>query len=126
MIDFIENFVTAVKQQDSRNKFIYSTKQIFCNPINLLYNKWQPDDVEIVFKDLTAIHFYPPDKFDILLEEYSFSESGITVFASWEGDPILIKNDKIYIAIHGAGSYIIDKEFISLQSFLEWIIQNMK
>lgn len=126
MNNIVENFVVAAKKQDTRNMFMPTITSIACDAIRPLYDKWQPTDVEIVFNNLTSIRFYPASKFDALLSEYNFSKLGITIFASWEGDPIYVENEHIYIAIHGCETYSIDKEFSSIYTFLDWIMQNMK
>ncbi len=122
----VDTFVEAVCRQDSRNRFSRSQKKETCSMIAPLYNKWEPEDVEAVFTDLTAMRFYPSEKFSELHREYGFQNPHVTVFASWEGDPVYVLDEKIYIAAHGRGQYEPDKSFPTLDIFLSWVIQNLR
>lgn len=122
----IDVFIKRVMQQDIRNHFTVPSTCAFYPEIAPLYSKWEPIDVEVVLTDLTAIHFYPSKDFKRVSNEYGFSDSQIVVFASWEGDPIFIKDGKVCLAMHGTGEYKIDKDFFSLNDFIQWIVQNMK
>lgn len=125
-MNYVENFVKLVQLQDNRNKFAAISRHNIIPSLAPLYSKYDPIDVEIVLKDLTAIRFYPLDQFALLSSEYNFANSSVVIFATWEGDPIYVENDKIYIATHGIGEYLPEAKFDSLNLFLEWIVQNIR
>ena len=125
-MNYAENFVKLIQLQDNRNIFATVSRHNIIPCLAPLYSKYDPIDVEIVLKDLTAIRLYPLDQFALLSREYNFANSSIVIFATWEGDPIYVENDKIYIATHGIGEYLPEAKFDSLNLFLEWIVQNIR
>lgn len=64
------------------------------------YKQANPIDVEVVLDDLTSVKFFPVNALEDLQSEYDLSKDSF-VFASREGDPILIKEQKIYTQYMG-------------------------
>ncbi len=103
-VDLIYNdFITKVKLQDSRNEFGELDRvEDFDIPIILhdFYKYANPIDVEVTQEDFTSIKFYPASSLLNLQNEYDLPRDTF-VFASREGDPILLKGEKVYTAVHG-------------------------
>jgi hypothetical protein len=122
-----EKFVIKAKQQDERNDFGQledSTSNSLPEPVREFYNYANPIDVELRMADLTSIKFYSADSLPALQQEYRMPEEYF-VFATREGDPIFIKDGKVYTAVHGTGEWEKELLFNSFNEFLENIIDQI-
>ncbi|WP_121661873.1 SMI1/KNR4 family protein [Metabacillus litoralis] len=123
-----KKFVEKAKQQDERNEFGQleeSTSKSLPEPVREFYNYANPVDVELRMADLTSIKLYSADSLPALQQEYRMPEE-FYVVATREGDPIFIKNGKVYTAVHGAGEWDKELLFNSFNEFLENIIDQIK
>lgn len=121
-------FIEKVKKQDDRNVFGYPEKDSeHMLPKNLksFYEYTNPIDVEVVLEDLCSIKLYPLEDLGNLQIEYDLNSDNF-VFATLEGDPIFIKEKKIYIAPHGIGEWIPQLLSESFDEFLAYILDKMK
>lgn len=121
-----QDFKSLAKKQDARNRFENCSIEGVKIPEELIdfYEQCNPTDVEIVMQDLTSIKFFPIDYLDTLQSEYGFTKDHF-VFASREGDPILLKNRKVYTAVHGSGTWVIERIFDSFVDFIKNLVEEM-
>ena len=122
-----DEFVSIVKNQDSRNIFRESTAALNELPEELkhFYEKYDPADVEIVLKDLTSIKLYPKQDLLSLQMQYRLGE-GRFVFATREGDPIAFEDGKIITCAHGNNSIKVEVISINFEEYLDIISEMMK
>jgi hypothetical protein len=119
-----DDFIKKAKLQDSRNEFgkLESVEQYdIPETLHDFYKSANPIDVEVIREDFTAIKFYPVSSLGHLQTEYDLPETNF-VFASREGDPIMINNGKIYTAIHGDGDWEVSILSSSFDRFIKSII----
>lgn len=119
-----EDFIKKAISQDSRNAFgTLDEVEEYQLPIMLndFYKHANPIDVEVTQEDNTAIRFYPASSLKQLQNEYALPKDTF-VFASREGDPVLLKDDKVYIAVHGTGEWKFEFIASSFNGFINSII----
>lgn len=123
-----EELVNRIIKQDKRNKFSVCQKRNYEIPSEIysFYNKYNPLDVEIVLKDLTAIRLYNSSNFKGLADEYNIKNKNGIIFATWEGDPIYTHDNHIFIKTHGSGVSDDKKIFNDIDEFFTWILREMK
>lgn len=120
-------FVQKVIAQDSRNRF--GTLSVH-NGINVpmalkkFYLDNEPVDVEVRLEDLNSIHFYPLSQLDDLQKEYKLPK-GSFVFATMNGDPIYLFNNKVFITDEGCSSKP-EELASSFDEYLAAIIKEMQ
>jgi hypothetical protein len=117
-------FVKKAKLQDARNEFGTLTGvETYDIPVTLyeFYKQANPIDVEITQKDLTSIKFYSGDLLRDVQNEFDLPD-GTFVFASREGDPLLLRDDEVYTAVHGKSKWILKKIADSFDEFIDNII----
>jgi hypothetical protein len=117
-----EAFVEKAKQQDARNQFkllIHSDQYKFPAALREFYIQANPVDVEIELSDSTSIKFFPAKDLQGIQEEYNLGPDTF-VFASREGDPVFLKDDNIYTAVHGTGKW---EPMILANSFDEFLME---
>ncbi|MFW6030716.1 MAG: hypothetical protein ACOCRO_10780 [Halanaerobiales bacterium] len=120
-------FVDSILKQDSRNRIEKTNRIISDLPDQLadFYSLYEPKDVEIVLKDLSAIILYPYKHLDNLQNEYDLKEN-FFVFATRNGDPIAIYNDNVVTLSHGIKSPDIEVIANSLNTYIDQIMSNMR
>ncbi|PLT33630.1 hypothetical protein [Bacillus sp. V5-8f] len=123
------SFIVQIEHQDERNQFSTVSEEavdFLPNPLREFYMEANPEDVEIILENLTSIRLYPLHQLRDLQKEYKIIQGFI--FATLEGDPIVINDGKVFIAVHGSGAWTFEKEsFVeSFDMFLEYIIKNLK
>lgn len=124
-----DSFIENIKRQDERNKFGLTSESnidFLPNSLKEFYINVNPEDVEIVLEDLTSIKLYPLHQLMDLQKEYK--NVGGFIFATHEGDPIYIKDGKVFRAVHGSGIWSLEKESLaeSFKMFLEYVMKAMK
>jgi hypothetical protein len=124
-----DSFIENIKCQDERNKFGTTSESdvdFLPNSLKELYINANPKDVEIVLENLTSIKLYPLHQLIDLQKEYKNVDG--FVFATHEGDPIFIMDGKVFRAVHGSGTSILDKETLadSIDNFIEFIMNVMR
>lgn len=122
-----DDFVGAVKRQDVRNIFAEPANVNDSIPVCLkaFYDKYEPLDVEVVLHDLSAIRFYPQQSLDALQNEYHL-EPGYYVFATREGDPLVIYGQKVLTCSHGTRNLEFTEVASSFDVFLGKIYNQIK
>lgn len=95
----VDDFVTKAKKQDSRNHFESFDGDVSSIPLGIaeFYIKANPIDVEVETRKLGSVHFYPVEEIEGLRNEYSFMPKDVFIFATNNGDPIFIQNDRFFI-----------------------------
>lgn len=105
-----ERFVTTLKNKDDRNEFaekLDTLSVLIPKELQDFYKEVNPIDVEVTLKDLTSVKFFSLKELTDIEKEYNM-EQGSYVFASREGDPIIIKNGKVYTATHGSTTWELE------------------
>lgn len=98
---------------DKRNKF---RKIDLKNNLPNFYHHYDPYDVEVDYGIMT-IRFYSISKLERLNEEYSYLNVDL-VFATSNGDPIFINDDKVYTCAHGCLNPKFEKIANNFDDFL--------
>lgn len=124
-----DSFIENIKRQDKRNKFGSTSKlnvDFLPNSLKEFYTQANPEDVEIVLENLTSIKLYPLQHLMDLQNEYK--GVGGFVFATLEGDPIFLRDEKVFKAVHGSGAWSLEEELLSesFDKFIELIISVMR
>lgn len=86
-----------VNKLSKGNVFLHVRKDD--NKYDDFYNYYDPIDVYVLY-DNNEIHFIPYEKIDEVTKEYSFIKCNY-VFATCNGDPIFIMDNKVYTCAHG-------------------------
>ena len=122
-----DEFVNAVTRQDARNKFERSKGAMPHMPKGLkeFYSQYNPCDVEIVLADMTSIKMYSQAKLLSFQVEYGADDDQF-VFATREGDPIAINDNKIITSAHGSKKTRVEVVSESFDEFVCWILKEMK
>ncbi|NCD09429.1 MAG: hypothetical protein EOL98_08390 [Negativicutes bacterium] len=120
-------FVNLILQQDERNVIRTVKREIVDISHSLIefYNKYEPEDVEIITKDLSGIKLFPLDSLDDLQKEYSLGKEYF-VFATKNGDPIALYNNKVVTRAHGSREAVFQVLAEDFDAYLIKLIDNMK
>jgi hypothetical protein len=122
-----EKFIMLTQKQDNRNKFGQLGQgdgENIPESLREFYKYANPIDVEVELDDLISIKFFPADYLENLQQEYNI-DGGAFVFASKEGDPILLNDGKVYTAVHGTGQWELKYLYDSFERFLSNIVDNL-
>ena len=116
-----KDFVKKSKEQDSRNVFEPCNELIDIIPeiMRDFYNYSNPIDVEVTINDL-SVRFFPVDELSELQEEYKLGKEKF-VFASCDGDPIFLDNNKVCSGVFGSKGFISEVLADNIFSYLEKI-----
>ena len=116
----IDDFVRKAIKQDKRNIF-EKTKPISSVPKALkeFYQQANPVDVEVTM-DGSVVKFVPADELEMIQSEYSMGEERF-VFATCNGDPIYVCNEKVYTCCHGTSKIKDELMAENFASFLDLI-----
>mgnify|MGYP002510562429 CR=1 FL=1 len=97
-------FVSKAVAQDKRNKFIKYDGELNFIPSEArdFYQNFNPVDVEIGMNG-SSVRFYPVLELINLQKEYDYLHVQF-VFATCNGDPIFLHQDKIYMCSHGVNT----------------------
>jgi hypothetical protein len=120
-------FINLIEAQDDRNIIKKVYRKVFDIPKQLaeFYNQYEPDDVEILINDLSAVNLYPYDYLNQLQNEYKLGDKYF-IFATKNSDPIAIFNGKVVAKAHGSqdsGFEILAENF---DEYVCKLIENMK
>lgn len=121
-------FIRKIVEQDKRNILHRCDRIIEDNfPKGVLdfYKNIDIVDVEIVLKDLCSIKLYNLDEIRKIQNDYDINEDYF-VFATKEGDPILIKSNAVFLGVHGVDEESLTFMYNSLYEFLEDTLLNLK
>ena len=116
----IQDFVKRAIEQDERNYFEETVVEKFVpNELKEFYQKANPVDAEITM-DGNAVRFIPMSELEDFQAEYSLGKSRFA-FASCNGDPIYVYEEKIYTCCHGIGKVKDELMANSLSLFMDMI-----
>jgi hypothetical protein len=120
-------FINLVEAQDDRNIIKKVYRQVFDIPKQLteFYNQYEPNDVEILANDLSAVNLYPYDYLNQLQNEYKLGDEYF-IFATKNSDPIALFNGKVVVKAHdsqNSGFEILAENF---DEYVCKLIENMK
>ena len=113
----------AVKQ-DERNqfgKFDFDDFPTISKQFKEFYKEYNPIDVEIDLGKNGVLQFFSGKELLDIQQEYGLTD--YIVFGELEGDPIALKEGKIFLAVHGTGQFefkMINDDFVC---FLEELIE---
>lgn len=122
-----EIFKEKLKQKDKRNIFGESLeKETLPVPkeLQVFYQYVNPIDVEVVLDDLTSVKFFSLNELTEIQEDYKLNGESF-VFASREGDPIILKNGKVYTAVHGSTAWELEHLHYSFEEFLQSLTERI-
>lgn len=122
-----KTFVEAVQRQDSRNIFQPSLLDTSFLPISIrqFYIQYNPIDVEVVQKDLNSVRFCRLEMLTSLQKEYQLGLE-MFAFATKEGDAVVLKEEAIYICMHGSNKLELVKIADSFNGFLTQLIDDIQ
>ncbi len=116
-------FIEKATLQDERNCFSTVSEadvQFLPDPLKKFYLEANPVDVEIVLPNFTSIKLLPLHELVEVQEEYQAIEG--FVFATLEGDPVLLKDQKVFIAAHGSDEWIYEPLAESFDLYIEYMM----
>lgn len=115
------SFFEKLKVEDLRIEYFEVCKELECEglKIPLFYKTINPVNVEFEFND-GIIRLEPFDGLLVLNEQYGYAEADC-VFATCNGDPIYVKNEKVYTCTHGSRRVIEEEIAMSVESLFETI-----
>lgn len=118
-------FVDAAQKQDKRNNFsVYNGDLEFIpREISEFYRKYNPQDVEVVYCS-NSIRFFPVEKIEKVMCEYGFHNSEF-IFATCNGDPIYLKDGKVFTCPHGIEKIQEEKIADGFYDFLNMVTKNI-
>ena len=101
-----KDFVKKSIEQDERNIFEPSddTLEIIPEIMKDFYKYYNPIDVEVTIND-ASVHFFPVNELEDLQEEYNLGKDKY-VFASCNGDPVYLENNKVCSGVFGSKGFI--------------------
>lgn len=114
-MDYIE-FFEKLKTKDSRIRYAIVNEQI-TDDIPDFYRTINPINVEFEYND-GIVKLVPFDKLLSISKEYQYVEGG-HIFATCNGEPIYMKNKRVYTCICGRKQIIEEELAISVDSFFE-------
>ena len=102
-MDYSE-FVSKAVAQDKLNKFAKCDGELSFIPIEAreFYQNFDPVDVEIGMNG-SSVRLYPVSELIELQKEYDYLHVQF-VFATCNGDPIFLHQEKIYMCAHGVNT----------------------
>lgn len=118
-----DEFVNKVISEDSRNVFgkVTDNANLPDDSFPELYKYYDPIDVEFEFNS-GIIHLAPFSEIAELQNEYSYVNADC-VFATCNGDPIFIKDGKVFTCLHGTAKVIYEELASSFDEFINEIIR---
>ncbi|MDD4728837.1 MAG: hypothetical protein PHN55_08825 [Dysgonamonadaceae bacterium] len=125
-MDYLK-FVNAIIAQDNRNVINKVQRQITDIPKQILgfFCQYDPIDVEIVMKDLSAVVLYPYSYLHQLQSEYNFGKEYF-IFATKNSDPIALFNGKVVTLAHGSRNLVFEIIADNFDEYIVRLIKNMK
>ena len=117
-----QEFVNKAIFQDKRNIFEKYNGDLSIVPSEIIefYREHDPVDVEIIYKSY-PIRFAPAKGLEEMMSEYGYLNAEL-VIASCNGDPIFIKDGKVFTCPHGTKNPKSEKIAESFGDFLKSII----
>lgn len=93
-------FITSAINEDSRNKFgVCQDVSMLPSALQEFYAQCNPLDVEIRYPELGAVKLYPVQELEELKSDYMLLEEDDWVFGTCDGDPLFIKDGKVYVSL---------------------------
>jgi hypothetical protein len=120
-------FINLIEAQDDRNviKKVYRQVYDIPNQLTEFYNQYEPNDVEILINDLSAVNLYPYDYLNQLQNEYKLGDKYF-IFATKNSDPIAIFNGKVVAKAHDSQNLGFEILAENFDEYVCKLIENMK
>lgn len=87
------------------------------NALRNFYKNYNPEDVEI-----GMIRFVPADELESITKDYEYIKPDC-VFATENGDPIFLKNGKVYTIPHGVRNPKLELKANSFNEYLHKLFE---
>lgn len=119
------SFFEKLKAGDSRIEYKDACQNLECKGLEIphFYKFINPINVEFEFND-GIVKLEPFEGLLVLNEQYGYVEADC-VFATCNGDPIYVKNGKVYTCNHGSKHVIEEKVAVSVDSMFETIYNDL-
>lgn len=119
------SFFERLKTEDPRIEYreVHNESGYKKMKVPQFYKIINPVNVEFEFND-GIIRLEPFEGLPVLKEQYDYVGADC-VFATCNGDPIYVKNEKVYTCIHGAKCVIEEKIAESVDSLFETVYRTL-
>lgn len=118
-------FFRKLKMEDPRIEYEESDKGLSCGRLKIpqFYKTINPINVEFEFND-GIIRLEPFERLPDLNKGYAYTGADC-VFATCNGDPVYLKNEKLYTCTHGSKRVIEEEIASSVDSLFETIYHTL-
>lgn len=119
------SFFEKLRVEDSRIEYSETCRGLECEGLKIpqFYKTINPVNVEFEFND-GIIRLEPFEGLLVLNEQYGYTVADC-VFATCNGDPIYVKNEKVYTCTHGSKRVIEEEIAASVDSFFETVYNTL-
>lgn len=119
------SFFEKLKAKDPRIEYMETYKEPECRKLDIpqFYKTIDPVNVEFEFND-GIVKLEPIKNLMDLNKQYRYAEADC-VFATCNGDPIYVKNKKIFTCTHGSERIIEEQIAASMDSFFEMVYNTL-
>lgn len=119
------SFFEKLQKADSRIKFTRNDNTMLCKEIKIpkFYQFLNPINVEFEFND-GVIKLEPFENLRTLNEEYQYVTADC-IFATCNGDPIYIRDEKIFTCVHGSKYTVEEKLAESVDELFEQVCKTL-
>ncbi len=119
------SFFQKLKAEDPRIEYTEACKELKCEELKIpqFYKTIDPINVEFEFND-GIVRLEPFEGLLVLNEQYRYAEADC-VFAICNGDPIYIKNGRVYTCTHGSRRIIEEEIAVSVDSLFETVYNTL-
>ncbi len=123
-MDYV-SFFNKLKDVDSRTEFrmVENSKILDGKNIPAFYSVINPINVEFEYND-GIIRLEPIENFDNLMKEYDYVQTDC-IFASCNGEPIYLKDKKVFTCIRGSKRIIEEEIASSVDMLLEAVYKTL-
>lgn len=119
------SFFEKLKAEDNRVEYTEVQKRTEYEGLITpqFYETIDPINVEFEFND-GIVRLEPLEGLSVLNEQYGYVGADC-VFATCNGDPIYVKNGKVYTCVHGSKRIIEEEIASSVDSFFEIVYKTL-
>lgn len=119
------SFFEKLKTEDPRIEYVEVRKDLECEGLKIpqFYKVIDPVNVEFEFND-GIVRMEPFEGLLVLNKQYGYVKADC-VFATCNGDPIYVKNGKVYMCTHGSKRVIEEEIAVSVDSLFETVYNTL-
>lgn len=119
------SFFEKLQKADPRVKYTKNDQKLSCDEFKIpeFYQALNPINVEFEFND-GVVKLEPFENLIILNEEYRYVAADC-VFATCNGDPIYVRDGKIYTCVHGSKHVVEEKIAESVEELFEKVYNTL-